>query len=107
MQTNHLAAGRWLWAAAAVLALASAPGCGGNRTYPVQGRVVFKDGADIRPLVGGLVVFEPLDPGGKDSARGEILPDGTFRLGTYKEADGAPPGRYRALVTPPTPPPTE
>jgi hypothetical protein len=111
MQTNRRcrrhAAGHWLWAAASVLALTSAAGCGGSRTFPAQGRVVFKDGADIHPLAGGLVVFEPLDPGAKDSARGEIRPDGTFRLGTYKEADGAPPGRYRALVSPPPLPPTE
>jgi hypothetical protein len=73
----------------------------------VTGKVVYKDGADISPLAGGLVVFEPLDAGARDSARGEIQPDGTFRLGTFKDADGAPAGRYRALVSPPTPPPTQ
>jgi hypothetical protein len=80
-------------------------GCGGNKTYPVQGRVVFKDGTPIEPLVGGQVVFEPLDPGAKESARGIIQPDGTFRLGTHDTADGAPLGRYRVLVSPqPLPP---
>jgi hypothetical protein len=90
-----------------LLFLVAASGCGGSRTYPVTGKVVYKDGSDISPLTGGLVVFEPLEAGAKDSARGEIQADGTFRLGTFKDADGAPAGRYRGLVTPPTPPPTD
>jgi hypothetical protein len=33
-------------------------------------------------------------------ARGTLQPDGTFRLGTNRPGDGAPPGKYRVLVVP-------
>jgi hypothetical protein len=98
---------RWLGIAAVGLALTGAAGCGGTHLYPVRGTVAFKDGAPITPLVGGQVVFEPLEPGAKESARGEIQPDGTFRLGTYQNGDGAPPGQYQVLVMPPAPSPSD
>ncbi|WP_146590862.1 hypothetical protein [Posidoniimonas polymericola] len=34
------------------------------------------------------------------SARGKIGPEGQFRLSTFGDQDGAPPGRYRVGVTP-------
>ena len=37
----------------------------GPTFHPVEGKVVFKDGS---PLPGGLVVFSPVDPGGKSGA---------------------------------------
>jgi hypothetical protein len=89
------------------LALAGALGCGGTNLYPVHGQVAFKDGAPITPLVGGQVVFEPLEPNAKESARGEIQPDGTFHLGTFKNGDGAPPGKYKVLVMPPARSPSD
>jgi hypothetical protein len=100
---------RWLRIAAVglPLALAGAVGCGGTNLYPVRGTVAFKGGAPVTPLVGGQVVFEPLDPGAKQSARGDIQPDGTFRLGTYRDGDGAPPGTYKVLVMPPPPSPSD
>jgi hypothetical protein len=82
------------------LALAGALGCASPKTYPVRGRVVFPDGT---PLPGGLVVFEPAPGGPPVGTQGAIQPDGTFRLGTYQEGDGAPAGRHRALVVPPWP----
>jgi hypothetical protein len=91
------------WTVAA-LALAAAAGCG-KGTYPVQGKVIFKDGSPIDPLVGGQVVFEPVDKTAKHGSRGEIQPGGSFHLGTFKNDDGAFPGDYRALVIPPPPPP--
>jgi len=80
------------------LLLAAAAGCGARSTYPVRGKVVFKDGT---PLTGGLVVFRPVDTQLQVSARGDIHPDGTFVLGTYREGDGAVPGKYQAAITPP------
>ncbi|HXG09605.1 MAG TPA: hypothetical protein VNK04_07430 [Gemmataceae bacterium] len=68
--------------------------------YPVEGRVVYRDGT---PFTQGLVVFEPLEADVRVSAIGEIHKDGTFRLGTYSETDGVPEGRYRVLVVPPMP----
>jgi hypothetical protein len=88
----------------ALFLLAGACGCARRDLYPVRGKVVFDRGGPIDPLVGGLVVFEPLDPKRTVGARGEIQPDGIFRLGTFREGDGAPPGDYRVLVIPPTPP---
>jgi hypothetical protein len=80
------------------LLLIVAAGCGGPTTYPVRGKAVFKDGT---PLTGGLVVFRPVDEKLQVSARGDIQPDGSFILGTYKEGDGAVPGKYQAAITPP------
>jgi hypothetical protein len=90
---------RLLWIAL-VVSLAGATGCGTPKTYPVRGKVVFPDGT---PLPGGFVIFEPAPDGIQVSAQGGIQPDGTFRLGTYQECDGAPEGRHRALVNPPRP----
>jgi hypothetical protein len=81
-----------------VLVGAMAAGCGGEGLYPVGGKVSFKDGT---PVPGGLVVFEPTNPAMKEGARGDIQPDGTFRLGTRKEGDGAREGHYRATVAVP------
>jgi hypothetical protein len=78
------------------LALAAAAGCG-SKMYPVQGKVVYKDG---QPLPGGQVIFEPEDPEAKFSVRGDIQADGTFQMGTFTDDDGVPAGTYRAAVVP-------
>jgi hypothetical protein len=33
-----------------------------------------------------------------------VQADGTFRIGTYEDDDGALPGKYRVALTPPEPP---
>jgi hypothetical protein len=76
-------------------------GCGGRRLYPVEGRVTFKNGAAYTG--GGQVFFEPADKVATGSARGTLQPDGTFRMGTYQDADGVHEGRYRVAVVPPPP----
>jgi hypothetical protein len=78
--------------------LVAAAGCGAGNTYPVRGKVVFKDGT---PLTGGLVRFQPVDEKIQVSPRGDIQQNGTFILGTYKEDDGAIPGKYQVAITPP------
>ncbi len=45
----------WLLLALAAVALA---GCGGRKTYPVKGQVVFKDGTPARELAGYAIMFE-------------------------------------------------
>lgn len=73
-------------------------GCGDRKiaTYPAGGIVTFPDG---KPLVRGLVSFRPLDGNAKlPSARGQIQPDGTFELATFKPGDGAVEGRHQAAV---------
>jgi hypothetical protein len=84
--------------AAAVLAPALFSGCASDQppTFPVQGRVAFKDG---RPMTEGVVEFVAVggDHAGLN-ARGRVQPDGTFRLTTFRENDGAIAGDHRAVV---------
>ena len=75
--------------AAVVLGLA---GCGGGSgTVPVRGTVTFKG----KPVPSGTVTFIP-DVG--PQATGEIGPDGSYTLTTYKTGDGAVPGSYKVVV---------
>jgi hypothetical protein len=67
--------------------------------YPVRGTITFDDGQQASQLAGGFVTFQSVD--GQVSSQGAIQPDGSFRLSTQSENDGALPGRYRVLVTPP------
>ena len=63
----------------------------------VRGRVTFQG----RPLAGGLVVFSP-DPdrgGSGKPARGDLDPDGAFRLKLGGDP-AIPPGWYRVAVAP-------
>ena len=83
------------------LLLLTFAGCGEGLppTYPVEGRVVLPDG---KPLSGGLVEFQSIGGEGMSvNASGTIGADGSFRLTTYKEDDGAVAGRHRAIVRPP------
>jgi hypothetical protein len=100
MSRAYLISWQWIRIVALALVLLGAVGCGGAKTYPVRGKVVFKDG---KALTGGTVIFEPVDKNLKVSARGDIQPDGTFRLGTDSDNDGAPEGGYHVLVVPPPP----
>lgn len=68
------------------------------KTYPVEGKVAFNDGA---PLTAGVVEFEAENAGSKrPNARGEIQADGTYRLTTFQDGDGAMEGSYRVIVVP-------
>jgi hypothetical protein len=88
---------RW-WPAAPALLLAGAVGCG-PRTYPATGRVVWEDGSPATEMAGGMVELRPV-AGGIEGARGDIAPDGGFRLVTPPYS-GMFPGDYQALVVPP------
>lgn len=70
-------------------------GCGsrGPKTYPVTGEVVFEDGVILQ---GGLIEFSSAEQ--EMSATGRIGSDGTFRLTTAKDGDGAISGVHRAIV---------
>lgn len=58
---------------------------------PVEGRVLYRG----KPLEFGSVLFQP-DVG--PTARGIIQPDGTFRLSTYGNGDGAVLGTHRVQI---------
>lgn len=100
MPIPHTALSRRSLIALAALAVLGAAGCG-SKTYPAGGKVVFKE--DGKPLTGGRVEFEldTSDTKARVSACGEIQPDGTFRLGTFKPGDGAVEGPHRAIVLAP------
>lgn len=66
--------------------------------FPVHGTVVYPDKSPATDLAGGIVSLESNDR--KRSAHGLIRPDGTFRLSSYEEDDGAQPGEYRVLIRP-------
>jgi hypothetical protein len=89
----------WLRSLGCFFALACAVGCGGGKLYSVDGTVVYRDGQVANELAGGSVEFDPVQ--GKEGARGEIGPDGSFRLGTHRPGDGAAPGEYRVSIQPP------
>ena len=83
------------------LAMVLLAGCSGSpeKTYPVQG-VVRLDG---KPLDGGAVLFESIEPGGSGrryTARGTIDGQGGYRLSTFGRYDGAVAGRHRVVVLP-------
>jgi len=83
----------------ALLGLLVVSGCSGSPepTYPVEGTVSL----DGKPMTRGTVLFEPVAAGtdGKvHSARAAIAGDGSYRLSTFGEYDGAVAGRHRAVV---------
>jgi hypothetical protein len=71
-------------------------GCGTDgrmETAPVAGQVLYNG----EPLKMGSLLFVP--EGGGPSAQGKIQPDGTYRLGTYTETDGAILGSHKVMIT--------
>jgi hypothetical protein len=68
-------------------------GCGPSRpeTASVSGRVTYQG----KPLPDGTVTFYPTAgrPG-----RGTIGPDGTYKLTTFKDGDGAILGKHRVTI---------
>lgn len=83
------------WCVGLVCGLLLLAGCGSSapRTYSVTGKVVFEDGVALQS---GLVEFTALEP--EISSSGRIEPDGSFRLTTVSEGDGAVAGEHRAIV---------
>ena len=73
---------------------AASGGCGDDRlpTTAVGGKVLYQG----EPLQFGSVMFRP-DAG--PLARGAIRSDGTFRLSTYGNNDGAVIGKHRVRIT--------
>jgi hypothetical protein len=79
-------------------------GCGGAglKTYSVEGRVVYDDGS---PIPGGIVSFETDRPNAADGqpnvviATGTVESDGSFRLITDRQFEGAAAGVHRVAVS--------
>jgi len=70
-------------------------GCGTGRekTYPVEGIVVFKDGSNVKV---GTVETKSLRTGAQ--ARGTIDQDGRFTLTTFENNDGAVAGDHQVVI---------
>ncbi len=77
------------------LLLACALGCGESqlKTYPVQGKVLFADGSPVK-----LGTIECLSETHGIQATGTINRDGTFRLKTYRDDDGAVEGLHKCVI---------
>jgi len=89
---------RFDWTRAATLAatfLVTAWGCGSTpehpETVPVQGKVTYK-GA---PVTKGTISFQSE---GGHVAVGELQPDGTYKLSSFGEGDGAVPGHAKVSI---------
>lgn len=100
--TNYVKRRSSAWLAAACAGSAFYPtlvGCNpsGPATYPSSGLVVF---ADKSPLTSGNIEFAPVEGEIRTSARSMINEDGSFRLSTFSEHDGAIEGRHRVLIIP-------
>lgn len=86
--------------------LATVAGCGGGgeiqlpkaegNPIPVSGKVLLPSG---QPLAGGKVIFVPAKPPGVE-ARGTTGSDGSFKLTSREDNDGALPGDYRVRIEP-------
>lgn len=90
-----------------MLLLAGLIGCGGAKTYPVEGTVIFKEsGQPAKELAGYYISTEsekPGDDGKKYSGSGQIAPDGTFKVGTFAANDGLMVGKHLVAISPPVP----
>ena len=65
-------------------------GCGKNKR--LTGKVTFSDGT---PVKSGMVIFRT------DTflSKGEIKPDGSYKMSSERENDGIPPGEYQVYVS--------
>jgi hypothetical protein len=66
-------------------------GCGGPKLGKVTGKVTYNG----KPVTGGKILFYP--ESGR-MALGEIGPDGTYSLTTFKPGDGALVGSHRITI---------
>jgi hypothetical protein len=77
---------------ALAVAVAALAGCGGVKTYSVEGKLVWADGTPAKELANGVVAFQTAD--GATKSQGVIDADGAFKL-----ADPVPEGLYQVHVS--------
>jgi hypothetical protein len=89
---------RWWLLAATLLA-----GCADSSAHPtarVTGKVMY----DGQPVTGGALTFSPESTGAAEPGKiavGNVAPDGSFTLSTYKENDGAVVGKHHVTYAAP------
>ena len=78
-----------------LLSVVALVGCSsqGPTTYPVSGKVLL----DGQPLEGAAIMLKPVDGG--SNAYGVGGADGSFDVTTYRQGDGAVPGKHQIIVT--------
>ncbi len=83
----------------------AAIGCGGGSDNLAVGPVSGKVTHNGQPVSGGVVQFTPVSSGGKGPAgkpaTGSVGADGTFKLSTYGDGDGAVVGKHKVVYVPP------
>jgi hypothetical protein len=83
---------------------ASLIGCRGETPYPVRGVLVYDDDeTPAKELAGFTVTFT--SESAQKSAIGNIAADGSFKLTSLHDSDGAFPGKYKVVLTQPHPDP--
>ena len=81
------------WVLVLPVCLASLAGCSrGVQVVPVEGSVYYND----QPLPFGSVMFQPTSG---QPAGARLAEDGSFRLSTFSEFDGAIVGKHKVKVT--------
>ena len=73
-----------------LLILVLCAGC--SKNIPLKGKVLDEDG---NPITVGMVNFVSE----QGLSRAKIRSDGTYIVGTLKETDGLPPGKYKVYIT--------
>lgn len=89
----------WGWSVG--MLLAALVGCGGANeplaaVVPVAGKITFEGKAPA----GAQIFLKPVQakPGVTYTPVGVVREDGSFRISTYGDGDGAPPGEYIAVI---------
>ena len=81
----------------ALTVVAAVSGCGGGDPYAVKtvsaaGTVTYQG----KPVSKGTILFQPLDEKGRPASG--MIENGKFSLNTYREGDGAVPGKHKVAV---------
>jgi hypothetical protein len=86
-------------------AVAFLSGCRGKdqrlQVVPVKGKLLLQEGGGkLTPVTGARIMFNPIKDGDSFPAfpAGTTAADGSFKLGTYEENDGAPEGEYVVTI---------
>jgi hypothetical protein len=86
---------RWCGPTVVLFLIAFLVGCGSD-IYPVEGKVVWKDGSPAKELKNSLVFFNLAEK--QTRAQGQVEADGSFHLTTNKPNDGALAGEHDVLI---------
>jgi hypothetical protein len=88
-----------------LVVVTAAIGCGGGSDNPAVAPVSGKVTYNGQPVNGGVVQFTPISSGGKGPvgkpATGNVGADGTFKLSSYGDGDGAVVGKHKVAYAPP------